>query len=199
VLLYINELAFQQQISRIPAALRQTFADGFDELAHNLGIKITGAETGVLCVDVTLCSLPNLFRFLTDANICAVTVEPSDAIALLGRTLDGLMLKRALESATIRLERVQPENLMELVRDAAWGLQQTPEDPNAPETQGILRDAARTDLLHAGIITAAECARDHDGFLEIAERATGKHDMPDRGFLPDELRDAAPNQYDPFL
>jgi hypothetical protein len=199
-LLWLNEIAFNAQLVRIPQALHSRFCDSFDELATNLGIQAVDGGNGVMEVDIRGASAPNFFKFCEDASVCAVSIGPQDVVPLMGRNLDSLLLKRAIEQGSVRLEKIPPDELMSSMREAAWELQQTPEE-GAPETQGAYREAAVFELQHAGLLTPQEAARDARDWDEgLSERASGKHDGGgNHGELPLELTETAPDKYDPFL
>jgi hypothetical protein len=198
-LCFINELQWNAQFARIPAALRERFCDQVEELAINLGLRAVAADAGSVELDLRGASAANFFRWLEEANIAAVSLGPQDVVPLLGKSLDSLLLKRAIEQGSVRLEKLPPDEIMSTMREKAWELQQTPEE-GAPETQGVYREAAVFELQHAGLITPQEAARDSRDWDEgLSERASGAHDGPNRGELPFELRDEAPNQFDPFL
>jgi hypothetical protein len=189
-LLFTNELALREQLQRIPAALHDRFTNAIEELAANLGIRPIASTSNSVEVDISGASPANFFRFLEDAHIAAVSISPQDVVALLGRNLDSLLLKRAIERGEVKFEKLLPEEITPSLREAAWNLVGTTTEATQLDTE-----LAQFDLKAAGLMTDAD-------FLEPAEpeRFHGFHSSPnDSSAIPDEFREEPAPQYDPFL
>lgn len=191
---FINEIEWNAALSRIPLALKEKFVSGVEELGANLGLDCIASEPGWLQIRIK--GTPQgLFQWFQDAHIVAVEVEAADIVPLLGKTFDALVLKRSIENGN-SLGRLEPHELMNALREAAWSLQATSDDPAV--TTGIYRDAAAFDLVHSGLMTQREVDAG-DPFEGLSEPASGRYDGgPNRGGLPVEMTETQPDQFDPF-
>lgn len=195
-LCYTNELAWRANLAKIPAVLHDRFCDHVEELAINLGLRAVAANDHSIEIDLSHASPANFFKWIEDANIAAVSIGPQDVVALLGKNLDSLVLKRAIERGELRFEKLLPEEIMPKIREAAWSLVGTLEE----QPLGLDLELAKTDLIAAGLMTAKQFPDLYEDPLALGDRYKGHHASPeDRYALPAEFTENTPTEFDPFL
>lgn len=196
---YLDELKWNAELEKVPAALRAKHITRLDnDLAQGYGVTHVQSDPGWTQVRFT--DAARFFAFLDAAHVCAVDLEPGDIPVLLGRGFDGLVLKRALERG-LSLGRLEPTEIMETVREAAWQLQATPEEPVPGDTY---YEMAVDDLEKAGLINKRQR---NEAINTVRDPLAPKEAYSDGGIysggvprnLPPEFQDDAPSQFDPFL
>ena len=85
--------------------------------------------------------------------LVAVEIEAGDIVPLLGRTMDALVLKRGIERGVVKFDRLEMDEIMTTLRETAWGLQATSEEPEDNTGGGVFREMAEDDLLKAGFVS----------------------------------------------
>jgi hypothetical protein len=195
-LCFTNELAWRANLAKLPAVLHDRFCDSVEELAINLGLRAVAANSFSIEIDLAGASPANFFKWINDADIAAVSIGPQDIAPLMGRNLDSLVLKRAIERGEVSFEKLLPEEIMPRLREAAWSLIGTSEEPPV----GLDLELAKDDLIRAGFMTEKQFPDLWEDPLALGDKYQSQHATHKSGTaLPTELTENTPTEFDPFL
>ena len=194
---FIDERAWKAEVENVPAALRSKRIEERGRYLDSIFPSTASGEGWVAINLATMSGLPQLFGFFEAAGICAVDVEAPDVFFLLGgRNLASLTVTRALESGEISLSRIEPDNLMQALTDAAWAAQRQ-EGSATDASRDIIAATCEDDLVRAGLLSKADVAA-NDGWLNGDERERAEQRLRDHEATVEEIGRRNIEAFDPW-
>lgn len=159
MIIHLNEHRLRAMFSNVPRIRHQQTAEAICEHAQSCGLIVTENVGADLVVQLEPGARERWFQFLGEDIVACVEIEPCDAVPLLGRTVDGLVLARGLQQGLVNLGLLDPSEIIDKAREAAYALQaeanNQPEIAD-PEMQAAWDSdravAAERDLVAAGLI-----------------------------------------------
>ena len=203
MIVYLDEKKLAERFTDVPRALQQK---KYEELGNYLDKILPSTDYGQGCVRVNLNGVnrETVFNYLNQAPVACVDVEPADIFTLLGgRNLASLTVTRAIQNGDCVLERIEPDQLMETLQNAAWKAQANNGTADGssreidPDISFLQRTIAEEDLVNNGLLTRADID-DTDEWLDgdsnrAKEAAAKEHEATVR-----EVHQREQEALDPF-
>jgi hypothetical protein len=155
VKMYFDEFKLQNLLAGTPKALHDRAIDDMEQHLVGLGVRVTGDGDGFVVLDISRAPFEHVYAFLADYAAC-VDVQRNDVEAILGRTVDALVLVRAFDlygaMVKAKLSSLTPGEIYDACYQLSAQFQAEGNQIEVTELTGAIEAQAESDLENAGLL-----------------------------------------------